>query len=201
MRRKAATRFHRSGQIVVLFALLWGGMLQYAWDETDLVRRLHGDEGCCCAAEVVQTHGLPELGVGAGADNVVNTPRGERTALKRRPKAVMIVGADQLGTDLLQIALEIGEKQIGDPEALGPLGLGVFRKEQDSEAVSIKLQVPADGEGGDAAAADQPQAEQCHEEPITILQLPLLARRWQGERFVHQLDPEIQGAPAGNQLV
>jgi len=71
-----AARLYRLGQIVMLVADVWRGVLQHAWDETDLVRRLHGDEGGGCTTQVMQTHVFPELGVDAGADDVVDTAPG-----------------------------------------------------------------------------------------------------------------------------
>ena len=92
--------------------------MQDARDKTDLVRSIRGDEGGGGTAEVMQTHGFPELGAGAGADDVVDAARGKRTALERRPKAVMAVAADEAGTDFQKIALKIGEKFFWNPEAL-----------------------------------------------------------------------------------
>ncbi len=125
-------------------------MLQYAGDKTDLVRSIRGDEGGGCAAEVMQTHGFPELICCMGADNVVNPTRGERTALKGRPKAVMLGTPHNAWADILQIVLEVGEKLIGHPVALSLLGLGVLGIEEKVHAGSIEHDMPIDGKRGKA---------------------------------------------------
>ena len=125
-----------------------------------LFGRIHGEERRGCAAEVMQTHGFAELGDDARADDVVDAACGEGASLVGGPEPVMLVATEQARADLLQIAQEIGEELLGHPEALGTLRLGVLRIEKNVHPGSIELEMPADGEGGDAAAADQPEAEQ-----------------------------------------
>ena len=72
MRREPPACFDRSGEIVMLFAHVERGMLQNAWDETDLLGSVGGDERGRCSPEVMQAHGFAELGSDTGADNVVD---------------------------------------------------------------------------------------------------------------------------------
>jgi hypothetical protein len=55
----------------------------------------------------------------------------------------MLAATEQSGTDLLQIAQEIGEKLLRNPEALRALCLGVRRMQQNIYPGIIKLEVPA----------------------------------------------------------
>jgi len=46
-------------------------------------------------------------------------------------------------------------------ETLHPLGFGVLRIKENIHPISVVFEVSADVEGGDAAAANRPEAEQC----------------------------------------
>ena len=114
----------------------------------------------------------------------------------------MIAAAEQARPDLLQVAHEIGKELLRHPETLRTLRLGVLRIEKNVHAGSIELKVPADRQGGDAAPAYEPEAEQGQDKAITILDLTLLmAVAGQTERFVHQLDAEVEGLPRRDQPV
>ena len=62
-------------------------MLQHAWDQTDLLGRIHGDKGARRATEIVKTHGLSELLADACADDVVDAASRSEGALYRTPRA------------------------------------------------------------------------------------------------------------------
>ena len=150
------------------------------------------------ATEVMKTHGFSELLGDSRADNVVDAACAQRAPLVGCPKPVMLAATEQAGADLLQIAQEIGKELLRHPEALRALGLGVIRIEENVHPGSVELKMTADGEGGDAAAAYRPEAEQGQEQPVTILDLTLLvAGARQRERFVHQLDAEVERVPGG----
>ena len=61
---------------------------------------------------------------------------------------------------LLQIVQQIGQELLGHPETLRTFGLGVLRIEKNVHTGSIKLKMPAEGEGRDTAPAYRPKAEQ-----------------------------------------
>ena len=60
-------------------------------------------------------------------------------------------------------------------------------------ACIVELKMTADGEGGNAATAWQPKAEQGQKQPVAILDLALLAIVGrQHERGVHELYAEVK---------
>src|ERR1700758_822523 len=93
----AAARLNRSSQIVDSFAHIGRGVLQHAWDQTDHIRRLHGEESGGRATEVVETHGLSELLDNLPTDNVIDAAGAKRASLKRRPESVVLAAAEQTG--------------------------------------------------------------------------------------------------------
>ena len=98
--------------------------------------RIRCYEGGGCAAEVVQTHGLAELGPDVGADNVVDAAAGKGAALAGCPKPVMLPATEKARADFLKVAKQVGEEFLGNPETLGTLGLGVLWKEQNVHAAA-----------------------------------------------------------------
>src|SRR5947208_15099619 len=71
--RKAPPRLHRARKIVMLVADVWRRMLEHPWDQANLLRRVHRQEGGCRSTEVVKTHRLPELGNRPRTSNVVQS--------------------------------------------------------------------------------------------------------------------------------
>src|ERR1700687_5254043 len=109
----------------------------------------------------------------------------------------MLTATEQAGADLLHVLEEIGQELLlRYPEALGALGLGVLRIEKHVHPGSVELKMPADGKGFDAAATDQPQAEQGQDKAIAKLEFTLLMTvAWQSNRLLHQLNAEVKGLP------
>ena len=62
----------------------------------------------------------------------------------------------------------------------------------------VELEMAADGQGREAAAAYGPETEQDQYEPVAILGLAsLVAADWHLERLVHELDAEVESVPGG----
>ena len=97
---------------------------------------------------------------------------------------------------------EIGEELLGHPEALGTFRLGILRMKQNIHPADIELKVPADGEGGDAAPAYRPEAEEGQNAARRdIGSLVACGRCWQSERLVHELDAEVESYQGRHQPV
>jgi hypothetical protein len=63
MRRKTLPRLDRTREIVMPLANLRRRMLEDAWNQPDLLRCVHCQEGRCCSPEIMETHCLSELGM------------------------------------------------------------------------------------------------------------------------------------------
>src|SRR6476620_1345282 len=183
MCRVALARLHGSGEIVNLLPDIRRDMLQHTGDQADQFRRIHGQESGSRATEVVKTHVLIELGEDARPHHVVDAVITERATSVRGPQSVMVVATKKAGTDLLQIVQKIRLKFWRDAETFGTFCLGILGIEEDVHACGVQLQMPAGGKGFDAASAYQPNADDGQDQTVSILQLPLLTNRRQGERF------------------
>src|SRR5690242_2824136 len=103
----------------------------------------------------------------------------------------MLAPTEEARADFLEVAKQVGEEFLWNPKTLGTLRLGVLWKKKNVHAGGVELKVTSDGEGGDAAAPDQPNTDEGNEQPITIVQITLLAGKRQAGRFVHHLQSEI----------
>src|SRR5262245_51208973 len=106
------------------------------------------------------------------------------------------------GSNLPEVAHQIGKELLRDSEGLGTSGLGIGRMQKNADACTIKLQMMVDGEGGDTATAYRPEAKQGQKQSVAILPLtlPATANR-ERERRIHKLNTEVGRLQRRNETI
>ena len=90
------------------------------------------------------------------------------------PERVMVLAAGQARSDLVEIADDRGAENLRHRPAFHATGLGVFGKEQQLDVIGADaLDMAVEGERGEAAAADRPEAQDRDDQPVAELDLAL----------------------------
>src|SRR5690348_3625379 len=123
MSHKALPCLHRAGKIVMPVFHLWRSMLEHTRDQTDLLRKFHGQESRCRSTEIVKTHGLSKFGSDSCANNVIQAARNQGGPSIGDPEPVMLAATEQDRPYFLQIVHDVGHELLRYPVALGALSL------------------------------------------------------------------------------